>query len=566
MGILREIRSSLENPATPLAYPAEWVLDMLNGGRTDAGIRVSELTALQVSTAYACVDLISGSLAAAPFNVYELLDPRGKKVATDQNSHWILHDEPNPEMTAFTFRKTMQVHALLWTNAYAEIERNAFNQPVALWPMDPYQTRARRATVPMSWRNSGGILVEIKPGDMFYETRMPLSMDDKDGHQSIYRIAKEDIIHIPGLSLDGRVGKPIIELLRAVFGMALAAEKFGGKFFANGLRPSGVVELPPGGDMAPQAIENFKRSLLEAYGGENTHRPLIIEPGMKWTQSSTTPNDAQFLQTREHQRSEIAAIFHVPPHMVGDVKQMTRATAEQVAIEFVQYTLKPWVAPWVQETSRKLFPRRGRTAGKYITGYDLQDLLTPDSESRGKLVGLMRQWGCWTANDARDFSGLNPIAEKWADECWQPVNMGVAGAPPPAQPAAGRPPEDKGDEPAADAEATRYAEAYRAVFTDAFKRISAREKPDSVTIYRIFAPVLGAARDGIAMNAIGFDGLECGPETEDFIKEYCSGLCKQWDKRKSDPEAELQRAVRAVKVAVYRDLATQRAKSEETHE
>src|SRR5574337_1263402 len=132
-----EFRSSLENPSTPLSYPAEWLLDIFNGGRTDAGIRVSEMTALQVGAVLSCVNIISGGIAALPLHVMERLvtDHRiAKRIAVNHNLYDVLFNEPNPEMSAFTFKKTLQTHALLWGNAYAEIERNGAGQVIGLWP------------------------------------------------------------------------------------------------------------------------------------------------------------------------------------------------------------------------------------------------------------------------------------------------------------------------------------------------------------------------------------------------------------------------------------------------
>src|ERR1700722_1181173 len=149
MGLISETRTSLENPSTPLSFPAEWLLDIFNGGRTDSGIRVSEMTALQVATVLACVNIISNGIAGLPLKVFEVLirgGRTGKRVAEGHNLYEILHHEPNEEMTSFTWRKTQQAHALLWGNCYSEIERNGKNEIVALWPRNPARTRPVRIT------------------------------------------------------------------------------------------------------------------------------------------------------------------------------------------------------------------------------------------------------------------------------------------------------------------------------------------------------------------------------------------------------------------------------------
>jgi HK97 family phage portal protein len=550
MGIFHQLRSSLENPSTPLSYPAEWLLDIFNGGRTDSGVRVSELTALQVSTIYAAVDLISGGLASLDLNVYEHLQPRGKRLAVEQDLHWLLHDEPNPEMTAFTFVKTMQCMALLWSNCYAEIERDQANRPMAIWPRNPVGTRPVRLTAPAVIDGE-----RVEAGTMVYAT----SDGVKPGgaHTERY-ITADNMIHVPGLSLDGRIGKSVIELTRQVVGLALAAEKFGGKFFANGIRPTGVFELP--NDMSPQAVENFRRSIQEAYGGENMLRPLIAESGIKWTQSDIKPNDAQFLETRRHQREEIGAIFHVPLRMLGDSGKVNRASSEQEAIEFVQYTLRPWIRAWQPELKRKLFPQVGRSANKFFPAFYYQDLLTPDAESRGKLISLLKQWGIGNSDDIREnFLDWNPIGGRAGKSYWMPVNMMDAdGAAPPN--ALEEPPAGANDQRGPSARVTTGAMwAYSRVFDDAFHRIFARNKVDLHGFRTTFAPVLETIA-GILCQAIsgdfGVELAEPSANVRSVIDAHIVGMHSrfpQWKNDKQTAAAELIQAVRAVRAAVHLD-------------
>jgi HK97 family phage portal protein len=583
-GFLPEFRSSLENPSTPLSYPAEWLLDIFNGGRTDAGIRVSELTALQVSTCYACVDLISGAMASIDLNVYEQLEPRGKRLAFEQDLHFILHDEPNIEMTAFTFIRTFMAHALLWSNGYAEIERDQANRVIALWPRSPVATRPRRTVEPITIDGE-----RIPIGTLIYETTDgQIGEQNKPQHPRL--ILAENMLHVPGLSLDGRLGKPIIELTRQVFGLALATEKYGGKFFANGIRPTGVIEVPNA--MEPVAIENFKRSVQEAYGGENMLRPMIIENGMKWTQSDLKPNEAQFLETRKHQREEIAAIFHVPVRMLGESGRVNRSSAEQEAIELVQYTLRPWIKAIQPELKRKLFVKKGRTAFQFFPAFYYQDMLTPDSESRAKLITVIKQWGIANSNDIREYLlDWNPILGPAGETYWMPVNMMDAAFPlrltpgdpnsitgaegggdddnnpddedpdKPKKPEAA-PPEDQRDQ-------QRFVRAHSRFFQDAMQRLLTREKPDIRDFRNCFTQVLSAMAELIAEAAtldFRMDGTYLTAEVQSFIQEYIQGMQKRSGDWKQDEvkatSSELVRAVKAVKVAVYRDLATGKAKQE----
>jgi HK97 family phage portal protein len=427
-----ERRSSLENPSTPLSYPAEWLLDIWNGGRTDSGIRVSEMTALQVSTVLACVNIISNGVASLPFYVYEkqIRDGRlAKRVAHAHPLFEILHTEPNDEMSSVTWRKTLQCHALLWGNGYCEVQRNEDNEIIALWPRNPSRTRPVRL---LSAQKIEG--TEYPAGTLVYEVHEPITgspvspdenSDAKVGDARI--VLAEDMLHIPGLSLDGRLGQPTIQLARQVIGLALATEKYGAKFFGNNARPSGILEVP--GVMTPKAIETLRRSWAEAHGGENAHKAAILEQGVKFTKVAATPEEGQYLETRSFQRNEIASIFGVPAHMVGDLEKSARSNVEQSSIEFVLYCLNPWLASWEAELKRKLFPRVGRASGKYFPKFDTRKLMYPDAESRSKFYTAGKQWGFLSTNDVRELEDMNPVENKSADIYWMPVNMQDAANP-----------------------------------------------------------------------------------------------------------------------------------------
>src|SRR5579864_9086914 len=390
-----EIRSSLENPSSPLSFPAEWLLDVFNGGRTDSGIRVSELTALQASAVYACVNLISSTVGALPMHVYERMPASshgrvGKRVAYDHALHDMLHDEPNPEMAAITFRKTLQVHMLLWGNGYAEIERDAFGRILALWPRNPASTRPRRD----------------RKGQLYYETtdqlRERTDPNDIVPRQQLRLIHDDDMLHIPGLSLDGRLGQPTIWLARQVVGLSLATEKWGSKFFGNGARPGGVLEYP-GIFKDDAARAKFRQSWHESQGGENAGLTAVLENGLKWSPMSVANNDSQFLETRQYQKTEVCSIYLVPPHMIGDTEKTNRANTEQIGIEFLNYTIAPWLESWQQESKRKLFPTTGRSANRFFPMFDTRRLTMPDAAARKDFYGSGRQWTYLCPNDVRDM-------------------------------------------------------------------------------------------------------------------------------------------------------------------
>lgn len=430
-----ETRSSLENPQTPLNFPAEWLLDIFNGGRTDSGVRVSEITALQVGTIFACVNLISDGISSLPFYVYELIvdgNKHGKKVAR-QHSLWnTLHNEPNEEMTTPVFLKTLMCHAILWGNGYVEIERDGAAQITALWPRNPAKTRPIRLT------RAATIEGDLLPaGTLAFETTDGFRgglLDQKDLNQGPELatgkprlILAEDMIHINGLSLDGRLGQSLVWLARQAIGLSLSSEKYAAKFFGNGARPAGVLEVP--NKLDDEAIENLRRSWQEGHGGENAWKTAVLEQGVKYTKIASTPNEGQLLETRKFQREEICAILGVPAHMVASSDKSGKSNVEQSSIEFVLYCLNPWLVRIEKEFGRKLFPKMGRSANKFFPKFDTRRLLYPDADARSKFYASGRQWGYLVGDDIRELEDMNPLPNGLGQVLWMPTNMEDAAQP-----------------------------------------------------------------------------------------------------------------------------------------
>lgn len=423
-------RSSLENPGTPLSYPAEWLLDIFNGGRTDAGLRVSEMTALQVTTVYQCVTIIANAIATHPLHVYErsLDDGRvANRIAYDHPLYELLHSEPNPEMTSATFRRTIQCHKLLWGNGYAEIEHDdKTGKIIAIWPRNPARTRPVRLTSPAMIE---GDLYPV--GTMCYETYDPmrdsqiLEMDNNNQNYGYRRIVlAEDMIHLPGLSLDGRVGQDVVILARQAVGLALATEKYGAKFFGNGAIPQGVLGVP--GDMTDVQWETLRRSWAESHGGENSHKTGVLPPGVTYTKTGSSPNEGQMIETRQYQRLEMASMFNMPGHMVGvNGDDAGKSSVEQSSIEFKLFCLDSHVVDFEQEMKRKLFKKKNPNlkAPTYRAGFDMRKLMYPDAASRSTLYGSGKQWGYLNTNDIHELEGMNPVDDGSGDKYWMPNNM-----------------------------------------------------------------------------------------------------------------------------------------------
>lgn len=289
---------------------------------------------MQMTAVYSCVRILSEAIAGLPVHLYRYDGSGGKEKATDHPLYFILHDEPNPEMTSFVFRETLMTHLLLWGNAYAQIIRNGKGEVVALYPLMPNRMTVDRDA----------------DGHLYYEYQT--SQDEAhtmDG--SRIRLLPSDVLHIPGLGFDGLMGYSPIAMAKNAIGMAIACEEYGAKFFANGATPGGILEHPG----VVKDPERVRESWNSAFGGSaNANKVAVLEEGMKYTPISISPEQAQFLETRKFQINEIARIFRIPPHMIGDLEKSSFSNIEQQSLEFVKYTLDPWVCRWEQSMQRAL--------------------------------------------------------------------------------------------------------------------------------------------------------------------------------------------------------------------
>ena len=359
-------------------------------GSTSSGKNVNERTAMRVTAVYSCVRILAEAIASLPLHLYKQIDKGGKEKAINHPLYKLLHDEPNPEMTSFVFRETLMSHLLLWGNAYAQIIRNGKGQIIALYPLMP-----NRMTVD---RDSNGRI---------YYT-YSVNESDNRGLKNIGQIylKKEDIFHIPALGFDGLVGYSPIAMAKNAIGMALATEEYGAKFFANGASPSGVLEHP-GNIKDPTKLRESWNSLFQ--GSSNSHKIAILEECLKYQPIGISPNEAQFLETRKFQIDEIARIFRVPPHMVGDLDKSSFSNIEQQSLEFVKYTLDPWVTRWEQAIHRSLLLESEKK--EYFAKFNVDGLLRGDYQSRmnGYSVGI--QNGFLSPNDIRSLENMDLIPD-----------------------------------------------------------------------------------------------------------------------------------------------------------
>jgi HK97 family phage portal protein len=368
------------------------------GGASASGIVVNPQTAMQSAAVYACIQVLSQSVSMLPLNLYQKGVNNERKIATDHPLYPILHDQPNDWQTIVEFLEMMIVSLALRGNAYAYINRTQRGRVAELLPLHPDMVR-----------------VSMEAGfQLRYQVTMP------DG--TFQNLEPGQLLHIRGMTLNGWVGISPIAYARESIGLALATEKFGSQLFRNGAKMGGVLEHP--GQLGQEAYQRLKDTFDEAHSGENAHKTAILEEGMKWSKVSMTADDSQFLETRKYQRSEIASIFRVPPHLIGDLEKATFSNIEQMSLEFVTFTLMPWLTRIEKAIKRDLLTANERL--EYSVKFNVSSLLRGDAKARSDYYhnGILDGW--LTRNEARLFESdigniLNPL--DGLDTPLMPLNM-----------------------------------------------------------------------------------------------------------------------------------------------
>ena len=358
-------------------------------GRAHSGKRVNDRTALQHTVVYACVRVLSEAIAQLPLHLYQYTE-NGKQRVPQHSLYFLLHDQPNPEMTSFIFRETLMSHLLIYGNAYAQIIRNGRGDVVGLYPLIPDKMRVDR--------DEHNNLIYIYSR---YDEANPNIKEQGD-----IILPAEQVLHIPGLGFDGLVGYSPIAMAKNAIGISLACEDYGASFFANGASPSAVLEHPG----VIKNPERVREAWHRAYGSGNAHKTAILEEGMKYTPISIPNNEAQFLETRKFQIEEIARLYRVPLHMIGDLEHATFSNIEQMSLEFVMYTLSPWLVRWEQSLMKALLSDSEK--GKYFIKFNVEGLLRGDYASRMSGYATARQNGWMSANDIRELEDMNMIPDE----------------------------------------------------------------------------------------------------------------------------------------------------------
>jgi HK97 family phage portal protein len=371
-------------------HPAEYMLEGFGGPVTASGVRVTGEGALGIPSVYAAVSLISETIGHFPVKL--LRSKNGNKEEDRTHPLWsVLHDLPNPELTAIEMRSAQQGHLMLRGNAYAEIERDTSGRVKALWPLRPdLMTVSRDAQ-----------------GRIVYLYRLPEGKDVKWVWNSA-TTQPAPILHVRGFGYDGLCGYSPLTLHRETFGLAKAAEEQGARFFSNAARPSGVLKAP--GELSDEARLRLKTAWdATTRGLSNAHRVAVLEQGIEWQQISMSPEDSQMLQTMRDVDARIAAIFKVPPHMIGQVERSTSwgSGIEQQNIMFLQFSLMPWLVRWQQAMGRDLLSVKGFAT--HQIRFNVRALLRGDMATQSTFLQTMLDRGVYSINEARGYLDENTI-------------------------------------------------------------------------------------------------------------------------------------------------------------
>lgn len=389
-----------------LMTPDSWMWEAFGASRTGSGVDVSPESAMRLSAVWAAVRLISETVSTLPLHVYQRTES-GLGQRADTNRVAQLLANPSPMLSGMAFREVLQGHVLLWGNAYAAILRNGAGEPVELVPVLPQFVRvsltARRRLV--------------------YDVVLP-------GNNLPIRLDQADMIHVAGLSFDGIKGLSVVRYAAQAIGLGIAAEAYGATFFGNASQPAGYISVPE--KLTKEQAQVLREQWQSIYGGTaNAHKTAVIPGNGKFEKITIPNNEAQFLESRKFQITDIARWFRVPPHMIGDLERATFSNIEHQSLEFVQHCIRPWLVRWEQELNRKLFPPVPVALGQgdeIVTGpspfyaeFNVDGLLRGDLKTRSDYYVKARQWGWLSVNDIRRKENLPPV--DGGDVYLSPLNM-----------------------------------------------------------------------------------------------------------------------------------------------
>jgi len=406
MGLFNRIGSAWSALKSPKASGAVNVAGMTQeelyrwlrqGSETASGAFVTESSAMRVATAWRCVNIISGAVATLPRDVVRRVGETRREPAVGHPVRRIFTVKPNHWQTPLEFIRMMQAHLLLRGNAYAR-KVMLGREVVALLPLHPDRVDPEQAA----------------DGSMIYRVALA------DGRRIV--LTQSEVFHLRGLTLDGKAGLSVISHARESLGLSLQTEAAGARLFRQGVLAGGALKTA--GRLSEDGRKNITDMLASRYAGsENAGKIMVLEEGLEPVQVALTAVDAQFLETRDFQRIDVAQFFGVPPHMLGLTDKATSwgAGIEQQGIGFVTYTLGEWIATWEAAIKRDLFsPAEAETLDfKFFTA----GLLRGDVKTRWAAYVQALQYGVMSVDEVRALEDMNPRADGKGGEYYPPPNM-----------------------------------------------------------------------------------------------------------------------------------------------
>lgn len=366
---------------------------------TASGLRIDESTALTNTSVMSATRIISETLASLPCNIKSQINARTTQNAIDHPLYNLLHDQPNPEQDIMCWLDSQVAFQVLWGNAYAEIQRNSVGDIVALWPIHPsripLRNIIRNGTSPDDY---DGIETGL-PGELVYNV-----LND-DGSRT--QIPASDMLHVPGiLSTNGITGQSIIKWGANAIGNAIAADTHAGMMFKNGAVTQMAIKSPK--VVGPESAALLRASWQATFGGlQNSYKTLLLEDGMEPVPINMNPEVSQLLETRRFTPNDIARLFRLPPHLLGDMSQASYANIESEGLSFVVYSMIPWISRWEKALQRQLLTDKEKS--QYRFKFNVNGLLRGDSAARAQFYQTMFNLGAYSPNDIRGLEDENPV-------------------------------------------------------------------------------------------------------------------------------------------------------------
>ena len=498
MGLLDRLFETRSYPATD----DFWYQPMAPSMPTNSGVRVSPETAMRCSTVLACVRVLSESIASLPLLTYRRLPDGGKERAIDYPLYRVLHDQPHPEITSNQWLDVMVTHMALTGNHYSELVASNRGIPAYLLPWNPTRTKVER----------------LDSGEKVY------TLTQTDGKP---RVRKSDqMLHIPDMTWDGMEGLSRVSFARETIGFALAGEEFGARFFSNGAHPGLVVTMPEGIRPEKEDHDRLINEINTNYASlGNAHKALVLTGGMKANEVGIPPQDAQYLEIRKFQRTEIASIYRIPLHMIQEHEKSTSwgTGIQQMSIGFVVYTLRPWLVKIEQALNMTLIPKEDQD--EYFVEFLVDGLLRGDQAQRSAYYATMIQNQVMVPNEVRALENMNPI--EGGDEPVRQQNIfGAAGSTPP-----------KSDEEDKDEEGRSAAHRAELETRDGITR-KAIQSSYADMIAEAVERVLKRERNDVIRNVKKLAGKRSDVDVAEWLDDYYTGKHRKYSASTVGPALE----------------------------